>query len=277
MDIIQIRTFLEVYRTRHFGKAASNLFVTQSAVSARIRQLEDQLCTHLFTRDRNNIQPTPAGQKLFKHAEAIMTIWNRVKLEIAIGDETKIPVIVGRVPSLWDVYLDKWIRKARQDFPDAIFSCEAISPETLHHRLLDGTVDIGFTDEPPRHMDLVADRKITIKLIMVSSKQNLNTEEATRSGYIYVDWGTTFAVSHATCFPDIPIPEMRIGLGNTARKILLESSGAAYLPELTVRKDIRDGLLYRVRGAPRISREAYAVYRKRNERADYLGRLIRQI
>ncbi len=41
MDIELLRTFLEVVRTRHFGKAAAELCVTQSAVSARIRQLGD--------------------------------------------------------------------------------------------------------------------------------------------------------------------------------------------------------------------------------------------
>ena len=43
MDIDLLRTFVEVSSTRHFGKAAQNLFVTQSAVSARIRLLERTL------------------------------------------------------------------------------------------------------------------------------------------------------------------------------------------------------------------------------------------
>ena len=41
MDIDLLRTFLEVYRTRHFGRTAENLYLTQSAVSARIRLLEE--------------------------------------------------------------------------------------------------------------------------------------------------------------------------------------------------------------------------------------------
>ncbi|WP_082880488.1 MULTISPECIES: LysR family transcriptional regulator [unclassified Oleiphilus] len=39
MDIELLRTFLEVKNTRHFGKAAENLYLTQAAVSARIKQL----------------------------------------------------------------------------------------------------------------------------------------------------------------------------------------------------------------------------------------------
>jgi DNA-binding transcriptional LysR family regulator len=277
MDITQIKTFLEVYRTRHFGRAATNLFVTQSAVSARIRQLEDQLGTSLFTRDRNNIQPTSAGQKLFKHADSILMTWNRIRLEIAIEDKSKIPVIIAGVPGLWDIYLDKWIRKARQNYPDIVFTCEAISPETLHNRLLEGSVDIGFAYEPPHHPDLVANRIITITLIMVSSKKNLTASEAVKSDYVFIDWGTSFAVSHAGYFPDIPVPAMRIGLANIARKFLIESGGSGYLPDVMVKKDLRAGDLFRVRGAPKIVREAFAVYKKGNEEEQYINDLLKQV
>lgn len=43
MDTELLKTFLEVSRTRHFGRAAESLYLTQSAVSFRIRQLENQL------------------------------------------------------------------------------------------------------------------------------------------------------------------------------------------------------------------------------------------
>ena len=63
MDIELLRTFLAVVRTRHFGRAADELCVTQSAVSARIRQLEKTLGKPLFSRIRNNIQLTPEGRQ----------------------------------------------------------------------------------------------------------------------------------------------------------------------------------------------------------------------
>lgn len=72
MDTELLKTFLEVSRTRHFGKAAESLYLTQSAVSFRIRQLENQVGTELFTRHRNNIQLTPAGQTLVPYAENLM-------------------------------------------------------------------------------------------------------------------------------------------------------------------------------------------------------------
>ena len=63
MDIDLLKTFVEVVRTRHFGRAAENLYITQSAVSFRIRQLEQSLGVNLFIRQRNNIQLTAPGGK----------------------------------------------------------------------------------------------------------------------------------------------------------------------------------------------------------------------
>ena len=50
MDTQLLRTFLEVARTRHFGRAAAALYLTQSAVSARIRQLEEAVGAPLLER-----------------------------------------------------------------------------------------------------------------------------------------------------------------------------------------------------------------------------------
>ncbi|MGQ7073419.1 LysR family transcriptional regulator [Escherichia sp. SP-MK2] len=75
MDTELLKTFLEVSRTRHFGRAAESLYLTQSAVSFRIRQLENQLGVNLFTRHRNNIRLTAAGEKLLPYAETLMSTW----------------------------------------------------------------------------------------------------------------------------------------------------------------------------------------------------------
>ncbi|MEX2366994.1 MAG: LysR family transcriptional regulator, partial [Pseudohongiellaceae bacterium] len=75
MDIELLRTFLEVRNTRHFGKAANNLFITQAAVSSRIKLLEQMLESPLFVRYRNNLQLTEAGERLVNHAEEILKAW----------------------------------------------------------------------------------------------------------------------------------------------------------------------------------------------------------
>lgn len=82
MDSDLLRTFLAVQRTRHFAQAAEQLYLTPSAVSFRIRQLEAELGVSLFHRRRSNIQLTAAGERLVPHAEALLAAWQQTRLVV---------------------------------------------------------------------------------------------------------------------------------------------------------------------------------------------------
>lgn len=274
MDIIILKTFLEVYRTCHFGKAADNLFVTQSTVSARIRQLEDELGVQLFNRDRNNIQLTQSGRKFLKHAESILNVWNRAHLDINIRDEGKTPLVIGAVPSLWDIYLINWLAKVRKKYPKTAFVTAALSTDSLFRQLLDRTVDLGFTYEFPQLSELTISESLVFELILVSTLQNQSVESALGSNYIFVDWGTSFSNEHARNFPDIPPPDLKFDLGHIAREFILKCGGSAYLPEPMVKKDILEKKLFRVKDAPGINRKLFVAYRHDSDRKDFVEQLI---
>ena len=275
MDITNLKTYLEVFRTRHFGKAAGNLFVTQSAVSARIRQLESKLGVQLFTRDRNNIQPTVAGQKFYSHAESILNAWNRAQLNIALEDDKRSHIVVAGIPSLWDILLSGWIAKVNRQFPDVVLSCEAQSQDALFRGLMEGTVDLGFAYEPP-HQEFVSVKKIPINLVMVSSRPGMTAQQAVNNDYIYVDWGTSFATVHAGLFAEAPIPPLRIGLSHIALDLINNRGGSAYLPEKLVREGIKAGSLYNVAEAPTIRREAHAILREGCENEILIKELLKK-
>ncbi len=75
MNIDQIKTFLEVAATGNFNRAAENLNITQSTVSARIRVLEEQLGRPLFARGHAGARLTPAGQRLRRYALNMQRLW----------------------------------------------------------------------------------------------------------------------------------------------------------------------------------------------------------
>ncbi|WP_311244546.1 LysR family transcriptional regulator, partial [Escherichia coli] len=117
MDTELLKTFLEVSRTRHFGRAAESLYLTQSAVSFRIRQLENQLGVNLFTRHRNNIRLTAAGEKLLPYAETLMSTWQAARKEVAHTSRHN-EFSIGASASL-----------NRPGFPGECFICELRLPD----------------------------------------------------------------------------------------------------------------------------------------------------
>ncbi len=259
MDIGLLKAFIEVYRTRHFGNAAKNLFISQSAVSARIRQLEDELGIRLFTRDRNNIDLTPAGKKFLNYAENLLNTWNLARQDIAIPEGISTLLSVAALPSIWDIFLESWLHWVHINNNDLVLQADATDSDTLLRRLLEGSLDMAFVFDPPKTPELCIMELSPVPLIMVSSTEGLNASNATSKDYVYVDWGTSFGMLHARQYPEIPPPALRAAIGRIAHGFIMKCSGSAYLPEPMV-KDQLGKTLFIVDDAPIIHKDAYAVY-----------------
>ncbi|KAA6186874.1 LysR family transcriptional regulator [Thiohalocapsa marina] len=275
MDTELLKTFLEVNRTRHFGKAAEHLCLTQSAVSARIRQLEQLLGVELFTRTRNNVQLTPEGERLLRHAEVILNTWTKAQQEIAVTGDDRCCLAVGAVPSLWAIALQDWLFALARQMPRLAVTAEAHSADVLFRRARERTLDLAFAFESPQLAELSVVPLAIIRLVMVSSHANLGAEEAVRQeDYVLVDWGTGFATAHAQAFTDAPPPRLRLGIGRLAHAYVLENGGSAYLPEAMVAADIAAGRLFPVPGAPLMERQPYAFHHRDAEQDGRLGRML---
>lgn len=281
MDIQLLRTFLELDRCRHFGKAAEALFVTQSAVSARIRLLEETLGVALFIRRRNEIQLTSAGERLKRHAETIVAAWQRALTDTALDEEHKMALSVGGTHSLWDCFLQGWLHTLYRQRPEIALQAEAHNYEILIRKVADGVLDVAFLFEAAHQDRLVVSEVALIPLIMVASRPDLNPQAALKEGYVMGEWGASFAAAFACHFPEAPLPAIRMNFGYLALAFLLECGGSAYLPEQGVTEHISAGRLHRVNNAPVIDRRVYAVYHSHGERREVveesLGYLKRDV
>lgn len=274
MDINDFRTFLEVCRTRHFGQAAKNLCVTQSTVSARIKNIEAQLGTKLFTRERNNIQLTATGEQMRQYAEVITTSWNQARQEIGAANVSRIAFSIGGLPSLWDMTLQHWLNLLVPSHPDLAIHAEIHGADTLYRRITQHTMDIVFLFDQINNDMLVYQPLSNIELILVTSVPELNINDALSDNYIMVDWGTAFINQHVQLFGDTPRPHLHVSHGRIALDYLLANGGNAYLAEPMVADHIKNTELHPVKNAPVTTRTAYAVYNKTSDKVDLIESLL---
>lgn len=272
MDIELLRTYLAIARTRHFGRAADELCVTQSAVSARIRQLEKALGKRLFSRARNNIQLTKEGRQLQKHAETIIHTWARARQETGLREEFTGGLAIGAMWDLWEILLAGWLRRLRKNLPETALQVEAGARDPLIRLLMDGAIDLAMLFEPPQVPGVEIREQGIIRLVLAATQPGLEVGQAFNAGYIMVDWGEAFALEHARLFPDMSAPVLRMNYGTLARRYLDQSHGSAYLAEPMLAAGNAGKPLYRVSRAPVIERPVFAAYRSGSDRAD----LIRQ-
>ena len=79
MDLDQLHTFLEIVRLKSFSKAAQTCYRTQPAISAQVRQLEQELNCTLFERLGTRIALTTAGKIFSEYAEQILQLRRRAQ------------------------------------------------------------------------------------------------------------------------------------------------------------------------------------------------------
>ncbi|PLY14133.1 MAG: LysR family transcriptional regulator [Sedimenticola sp.] len=264
MDISLLKTFLEVARTRHFGRASDTLFITQSAVSARIKLLEEILGVELFIRKRNDIQLTPAGYRLHQHAEHIVKGWERARRAIALDAGHSVSLTVGCVHDFWKIFVQQWSSSLRKLDADIALQIEMHSTTTLIERLTLGILDLAFMFDPPQTPDLELKKVADVPLILVSTDPDQTSAQVMSQNYVMVDWGSAFNAVHDEHFPDLQPPMLRTNTGDIALGLIEDAGGGAYLPEALVRQRIAEGRLFHVEQSPVIKRLGYVVYRPEN-------------
>jgi DNA-binding transcriptional LysR family regulator len=274
VDTELLRTFLEVRNTRHFGRAADNLCITQAAVSARIKQLEEALGAPLFLRNRNNIQLSREGERLLPHAETVMLALARARQEVHLGERDSQRLVIGVRRGVWGGPLQSRLYALQLAQPELVLQLDSLESPDLLRRLLDHTVDLAILPEPPALPELETVTLGELNLRLFSSRGRHSASSAMAGGYVYLDWGGGFARFHARHFGEQALPRLRTNLEEVARAYLTECGGACYFPA-SRKAELAPLGLAPVRGAPVFSRSLQLAYRGDTGRESLIAAVTR--
>ncbi len=157
MDFDQLHTFLEIVRLKSFSRAAQTCFRTQPAISAQIRQIEQELGTALFERFGSRISLTAAGKIFAEYAQQLLDTRRRAieavaeldripkgELVIAANEATCIHVL----PTVFSSY--------KKRFPEVQLQVSRAYGARAVQAVLENTVDFAITQLP------IQERKLEI-------------------------------------------------------------------------------------------------------------------
>ncbi|MBN9144455.1 MULTISPECIES: LysR family transcriptional regulator [unclassified Novosphingobium] len=261
MDIGIARTFLEVVKTGSFVGAANNLNLTQTAVSARIRVLEEQLERPVFIRNKAGAKLTPAGEQFQRFATTLVQVWARAQRAVALPPGRQTVVTIGAELSLWSPLLRHWLIWMRRECPDIAVSTQIDTADRLMEQVQDGTLDVAVLYAAPSRPGIVAELLFEEKLVLVRTTPT--SVELTPEDHVQIDWGEEFAASYQAAFPDQPNAVMSISYGPLALEYILAAGGSGYFRKGFIRPYLEEGRLILVPGSPEFSHSAYAVHSSR--------------
>lgn len=258
MDIALAKTFLGIVAAGSFVRAAEQLHVTQTAVSARVRALEEAVGATLFVRSKAGATLTPAGERFVRYASMLVQVWERARHQVAVPPGREAVLAIGCETSLWDPLLIDWLLWMRGAAPKLALRTEVGAAPELLERVANGTLDIAVVHAPQLRPGLRIELLIEEKLVLVTTRKGRRKIDP--DDYIYVDWGPEFATQHSLAFPQLSNAPVRAGLGPLGREYVLAAGGSAYVRLAVVRKHIVSGRLHRVAGAPEFLYPVYAIF-----------------
>ena len=139
----QLRYLIALGEHMHFGKAAEACFVSQSAFSVAIRELESTLGVQLFDRTNKKVTITSMGQEIIVQARLVVRdLESLVDMAQVSNEPLSGKLKLGVIPTISPFLLPKILPKLRSDFPHLQLFLQEDTTQRVYEKLMNGELDL---------------------------------------------------------------------------------------------------------------------------------------
>jgi DNA-binding transcriptional LysR family regulator len=273
MDLDQLHTFLEIVRLKSFSKAAQSCFRTQPAVSAQVRQLEQDLNAPLFERLGTKIALTPAGQIFAQYAEQILDL--RRRAQDAINELERTPrgeLVIAANEATCIYVLPRVFSEFKKQFPNVQILVDRSYGSRVVEAVVENQADFGITQLPvvEKRVQVSKIHSDEIKMIVPGGHPlaKLDRVEVTQlAGFplLLPKTGTTRSRLTGWLEPAEEITTISMELDSTEmiKRFVLAGLGVGFLAATHVQEEVASGTLAAVSLAPEpMVRQIGLIHRK---------------
>ncbi|MCO5122150.1 MAG: LysR family transcriptional regulator [Rhizobacter sp.] len=272
----RLQVFHAVAKQLSFTKAAEALCMSQPAVTAQIRQFEEQLNTRLFDRGHGRITLTAAGRLALEYAERILDISAELDHRLqSMSGQIAGSLLIGASTTIADYLLPRVLGAYKARYPAVVPQLFVANSESVQNRVAERSLDIGFI-EGDSHLPLLAADVCCEDELQVTcapshplaTLESVTPETLTHHANISREpgSGTREVIDHylqtAGVAPDTLQRVMELGSPEALKGLLATGLGYSIMSRATVVNEIRLGQLVQVPLAPRLIRSMSVVYPK---------------
>ena len=248
----RLRVFRTAAEKLSFTRAASELFITQPAVTKHVGELERQLGVALFLRRGGTISLTPEGERLLGYARRILSLYG--ELNEAFAPDGAVPG--GESTTLSQYVLPAVLSRFRKRYADIRVTVADGNTERIERLVADERIDVGLIEGQAARPSLRYETFMQDELVLVTSAGN---RALGRDGMCAADLtsvplviretgsGTLDVVERALAAKGLSLRslniEMQLGSTESIKHYLYDSGAAAFLSVQAIREELRHGLL----------------------------------
>jgi DNA-binding transcriptional LysR family regulator len=155
MDTRQLAAFCAVVEKRSFSQAAERLGVTQPAVSLQIRALENRLGVQLVDRSGRRVEPTEAGQRLYRNAQRILAAEEQLLDELADGERMAGRFELGASTGPGGSVVPIILGELAQTYPELSVALTVADTHRIVELVADRALELGVVGFAKRHRSVV--------------------------------------------------------------------------------------------------------------------------
>ena len=249
MHLETLRLYCDVVRLRSFSRGAEQSFVSQSAASQAVQQLEAELGVALMDRTKRPFVVTPEGLAFYEACRGLLESWEKVKAEVA-AVKARVDGTV-RVAAIYSVGLhdvSRHMQKFMSLYPEARVQLECLHPHKVVEAVLEGEADVGIMSYPPadRALSIVPLRAEPMAFVChpghrLARRKLVRPADLNGETFIAFDPGLTIrkAIDRALRQHNVKVNiVMAFDNIETIKQAIIIDAGVSVLPRHTVQKEV---------------------------------------
>ena len=273
MLFAHLESFVEVARRGNVSRAAEALFLTQPAITARLKALERGLGTKLFVRSSRGMKLSDAGRAFLPYAERTMTTVDEGRQLVANLRQGNIgALVIAAAPAVSTYVLPEILRVFRTTHPKVRLGVKTGHTEEVLEMVLRGEAHVGI-GRPIRHPDIDLIPVLDDEMLLVVSARHafarrgkVRMDELAAERLILFDRTSSYHELTSSLFRQagvVPTSTLELDNVEAAKKMVQQGLGVALLPRMALAAELKSGSLRPVKliGAPPLSRPVVAMRR----------------
>ncbi len=247
VDTQTLTTFVALCNNKSFSRTAEALFVTQSTVTKRIAQLEDELSQKLFVRDKRSVRLTEEGSVFLAYAERIIELVQASVNEMNVRGQINVFLRIGATNSIYECHLLPLIAEFMQPPKNNMAKIMIGHSADLLPMLYDGALDTVFSYTPFRKAGYECTDFMSDELVLSTDYKNdlyregIALDELVKINYLMCNFALKEVGQYIReLFPRNHRFSLEIDNSTKLIPFLLGGTGYSFLPKKMVEKQLAE-------------------------------------
>jgi DNA-binding transcriptional LysR family regulator len=257
MDTRQLAAFCAVVERRSFSQAAERLGVTQPAVSQQIRALEQRVGRKLIDRSGRRVEPTEAGNRLYRSAQRLLALEQQLMEELNADEDTTLRgrLELGSSSGPGGTVVPQLLCEFAAQAPEVTVALSIFDTQTVVELVAERELELGIVGAARKHRSVSFEPILRDEVVLVCplthpfAGRTIALDELRTEPLILMQEGAGVRQvvedelrEHSVRLRDLPI-RLELGLQESVRSAVLAGYGATFISRVAVESDLAEGRL----------------------------------